>query len=160
MIQTGFKWNLEVARLANDLLVKYKLNDWRFRYDKAKCRAGCCKYRSKTITLSVNYVRSNLDKIEHIKDTILHEIAHALTPGASHGWQWKLKCREIGANPTRCYDGAKVSMPKGRWQATCPTCSKVYYRHRKPKYLGNTHGAFYFCPKCGRDSKLLFKKEG
>lgn len=43
------------------------------------------------------------DGFSLIRDTILHEIAHALVgPNHCHDLVWKAKCLEIGATPRRC----------------------------------------------------------
>ena len=43
-----------------------------------------------------------------MRDTILHEVAHALTPGDNHGPLWRRVCRQIGARPERCYTNDAV----------------------------------------------------
>ena len=118
----------EVRQLALDLMAKHGLTDWNFQFDNAKTRLGVCRYRTKTIGLSQNYI--SLRPIEETKNTILHEIAHALV-GAGHGhdWRWKRKAREIGCNAERCYKGeAKV---EGKYKLTCPNCGGFHYRHKK-----------------------------
>jgi len=143
----------EVWTLARQLMNLHGLHDWRFGWDRAKRRAGCCKHSQKLITLSGYYVTRNTDKPDDVKDTILHEIAHALAgPRKGHGAEWKAICRKIGARPVRCYDSEKIVMPKGKWVAVCGDCKKVFHRHRRPK-VGN--GRYYFCPKCGPGTGIL-----
>src|SRR3546814_3708318 len=48
-------------------------------------------------------------------------------------------------------------MPEGRWVATCPSCSKRYSKHRKPK--APTGGRFYYCPPCWKGLSYLPKAE-
>jgi predicted SprT family Zn-dependent metalloprotease len=112
---------------------------WTVGFDYAKRRFGYCSYTDKRISLSSYLVEMN-DEAQ-VRDTILHEIAHALTPGAKHGWRWKQKCVEIGADPTRCFDDDQVNMPDvakrlKRWEATCEHCGLVHYRARLPKSGG------------------------
>jgi hypothetical protein len=86
-----------------------------------KKRFGVCKYRrlnsgyapTGTIGLSRLLVEVN-DVIS--TDTILHEIAHALTLGDGHGYAWKRKCIEI-AKPERCYTNKDTVSPTMRYQA-------------------------------------------
>lgn len=145
---------LDVARLANSLLAQHSLDGWKFRYDRAKKRAGCCKYRPKTITLSYHYVTLNAHKPDDIRDTLLHEIAHALAgPGTHHGPIWKMWCRKIGARPVRCYDVKDVTMPKGKYVAACPKCTRVYHKHKKPTNVTGTR--YYYCRPCGRNEGRL-----
>lgn len=136
----------QAASIARELINIHLSNDWNFQWDRAKRRAGCCKFRTKLITLSVYYVQRNNEA--DIRDTILHEIAHALAgPGHHHDNHWKNICVRIGAKPERCYDGEKIDMPQGRWQGTCPTCKQVFRRHRRPRRTT----AYTYCLKCGPD---------
>ncbi|MFY4731213.1 SprT-like domain-containing protein [Nitrospira sp. BLG_2] len=132
----------DAATLARSLMIEHGVGDWAFEFDRAKKRAGCCKHRKHMLTLSSYYIQNNSD--EDIKDTILHEIAHAIAgPKQGHNEVWKTICRKIGARPIRCY-GSHVDMPKGRWQAKCPTCKQEFHCHRKPKNHKNR-----YCRACG-----------
>lgn len=142
----------DITKLAIDLISKHGLHDWRFEYDRAKRRAGLCHYGKKVISLSSYYVEKNIDKLDEITDTILHEIAHAIAGyKAGHNYLWKIVCERIGANPTRCYDSEVVEMPKGNWKAKCPVCEKEFHMHRRPKYNG-----LRYCVACGPDKGKLF----
>jgi predicted SprT family Zn-dependent metalloprotease len=103
---------------------------------------GLCVYSRRTIELSIHFVERNPE--EEIRDTILHEIAHALVGHRhGHGPVWKKKCLEIGARPVRC---GQAEMPAGQWKASCGSCGKKFDRHRKPKRLRG-----WFCQNCGPD---------
>lgn len=54
---------------------------------------------------------TQLNGEQEVRDTILHEIAHALAPRAGHGPKWRAICRQIGAEPKRCYDEKAVVVP-------------------------------------------------
>ena len=120
--------------LANELMQKHgiKQQGWRFTFDNARRRFGCCKYRAKVITLSKYLTHLNDEK--EVRNTILHEIAHALV-GVGHGHDsvWKRKALEIGCDGKRCYTTENTNIVKGKWQATCPKCGYVHNKHRKPK---------------------------
>lgn len=132
----------DAALLARSLMNQHGLGHWIFEFDRAKRRAGCCKHHSSTITLSYYYAQHN--ELPEIKDTILHEIAHALVgPRQGHNNVWKACCIKIGAKPIRCYANS-VQMPKGRWQAKCNSCQKEFHFHRRPKYLTQR-----YCLACG-----------
>lgn len=113
---------------------EHGLIGWKFKIDtRTHCRRGCCKYLSRTISVSEYYLASHDDMI---RDTILHEIAHALVgPGHGHDGVWKAKCKEIGARPERCKDGeeleglVKVERREGKWIADC-TCGRTHFIHR------------------------------
>ena len=134
---------LSAARqLARQLMDDHGLKLWRLGFDRAKRAAGGCSYRRRRIVLSRFYVRLNSE--DDVRNTILHEIAHALAgPGVGHGPKWKEVCRQIGARPERCY-GSHIKMPKGRVEVTCPFCEESHYRHRRPR-------AGAWCSFCGPD---------
>ena len=68
--QTKLISTRNVATLARGLMNQWGLQDWTFKLDNAKRRAGCCKYSRKTISLSRFYVDNNTDA--DIRDTLLH----------------------------------------------------------------------------------------
>jgi predicted SprT family Zn-dependent metalloprotease len=106
---------------------------WRFKFDNAKRRFGLCSGRRKVISLSRYLVE--LNDGEEVRDTILHEIAHALVPGDGHGPKWKAVAKGIGAKPQRCYDSARVASPEGKIVGTCPRCGKETRRFKRPTVL-------------------------
>ena len=67
------------------------------------------------------------------KDTILHEIAHALV-GPSHGHNaiWRRKAREIGCSAMRCHN---LTFTKARWIMTCPNGCFAVERYRRKSGL-------------------------
>ena len=75
-------------------MARHGLGDWTFQFDRAKRRFGACNYTTRTISLSRTLTRLNDDAA--VRETLLHEIAHALTPGAGHGPAWQVKCLEFG----------------------------------------------------------------
>lgn len=82
-------------------LDKHKLEDWGFKWIKKIKNfrtVGQCDRRNKLIKLQPNFVEKNVDGI--IVDTILHEIAHALTKRGHHKF-WRKKCLEIGCRGNR-----------------------------------------------------------
>ena len=129
---------------AHELMDKYGLrkDGWKLAFDYAKRRNGACERSTKTIYLSKHYIKLNSEEL--IVDTILHEIAHALTPDdRGHGRSWKLKCAEIGAMPMAVKKSMGIKQVEGKWRATCAGCKEVRSRHRQPQ-----RGARYSCPKC------------
>lgn len=126
--------NLAQAELlTNALMNQYGLiaRGWRFEWDGAKARFGCCYHGSKRITLSKPLTEVGRD--EEVEDTIRHEIAHALTgPQHGHDLAWKLKAIEVGAKPRAC-SSTKVSLETD-WKGICVDCGYTYNYHRAPKY--------------------------
>lgn len=93
----------EASALAHELMSRHGLTDqgWRFRWDSARKRLGQCTYSTRTISMS-RYMATEADT-ELVKQTLLHEVAHALTPGAKHSARWAAKAKEIG------YTGARTT---------------------------------------------------
>lgn len=124
------------AEFAVDKLHEYGLaqgyDGWSFGWTNAKSQFGVCKYRVREIRLSKPLTLLNDE--EHVFDTILHEIAHALVgPGEGHGPVWKAKCREIGCRPIRCAD-ISVEVPPSRYIGVCAEGCEIP-RHRLSKRL-------------------------
>jgi predicted SprT family Zn-dependent metalloprotease len=133
--------------LAIQLMAHHRLIGWTFRFNRRKRALGLCIYEPQRIELSLPYVLRNAEP--SIRDTILHEIAHALAGrDAHHGPRWKKVCRQIGATPQRC--DTIADMPDGRWIGACPGCRKQFTRHRRPK-----RGRKYFCRTCGPERGQL-----
>lgn len=111
---------------------EHGLKFWKLEYKSMYRRLGICKYAPKTIVLSKEFVEQGTD--EQIKDTILHEIAHALTQGHHHDQVWKAKCIEIGGNGMRkCNTG--LTLLKSGWAYVCPNnCFGTVVRKRAPKH--------------------------
>ena len=120
----------QAQQLADDLMRLHKLSPtWSFRFDRSKVSFGKCYYGKKLISLSRHLVQLN-DEGE-VRDTILHEIAHALAPrGAGHNSVWQAIALSIGCDGKRCF-GAEVVRPMPKFKGTCPSCKIVIYRHRR-----------------------------
>ena len=97
-----------IAALARKLMDEHGLDTWTFAFLEAERRLGDCNYQDRVIRVGRTHA---LDAGEaEIRDTILHEIAHALAgPEARHGAVWKATARRIGATPR-----ASVYERKGR----------------------------------------------
>lgn len=120
----------EAQTLALNLMREHNLLElgWTFSFDSAKRRFGVCRHHLRSI--SISKALTEINSLEHVKDTILHEIAHALVgSGHGHDYVWKNKAFHIGADPTRCYDSSVVQPPR-KWNGTCPN-GHVTQRHRR-----------------------------
>ena len=122
----------QLEYFAREALRAYKLDEqgWSFRWDRAKRRFGCCDYTNKKISISRHLAK--LNEFEQGKDTVLHEIAHALAGRqAGHGPVWIQACQKVGARPERCYSTQEVQTPQARYVRYCPTCLRVRPLYRK-----------------------------
>jgi predicted SprT family Zn-dependent metalloprotease len=128
--------------LAWELMAEHGLEDWTFEFDNAKRRFGVCKHSKQVIGLSKALVEIN--DYERVRQTILHEIAHALAGYyAGHGPEWRKMCHKVGIEPRRGFSQEDTNIPDAKWTASCPKCSKVFKRHRLSKSLKENGG---WCP--------------
>jgi len=172
----------EVTKLANEILnTEYTITDYngnkkvlsangigyRFEFRNTKRIFGSCWYSKKVISLSKPLCLTNPNQLHgKIKDTILHEIAHAFTvhifglkEGKGHGHLWVNISKQIGADGKRCYslnDFGGITPVKGKYYGECPSCKNATNFHRKPKRT-------YSCGKCSpgkfnKDYALILKE--
>ena len=107
-----------------------------FRWSNAKRRFGSCSYRTNRATnehygyvITISYPLANLNTWEEVRKTVLHEIAHANTPGHHHDRVWQRECIRLGGDGQRCYtneeNGGVVKSVQKTWIGTCPICGNV-----------------------------------
>jgi predicted SprT family Zn-dependent metalloprotease len=95
---------VECEQLALKLMGQYGLTQkgWRFEFDLAYNRFGQCRPAQRLIRMSKVLVTFNTE--EQCKDTILHEIAHALVGTENgHNHIWKHCAQKLGATPRACF---------------------------------------------------------
>lgn len=115
--------------LGRRLLREHGLGDWSIRTDRAKTRAGVCRFSTHTISLSAEL--THLHDEAEVRDTILHEIAHALVgPFHGHDDVWRAKAVEIGCTGDRTL-ASTAPRVEGPWRGVCPQ-GHVSTRHRRP----------------------------
>lgn len=139
----------ESSKLCRDTLDKHNLKDWKvaLNMDSNSHYVGLCDDKTRTIIL--NALAIDIQPDEEVYDTIMHEVAHALTPDdKKHGLTWATKAEELGARTTPCghfslpehvldairsgqnvemtFDTIKIPKYKvTRLQEKCPECGKV-----------------------------------
>lgn len=115
--------------MARELMDRHGLQDWHLRFDTAKRRAGMCRYDKRLISLSKPLTA--LYTHEQVRETVLHEIAHALAGApAGHGPSWRRIARRIGASGQRCVDTQAPTLP-APWVGLCAAGHR-HERFRRP----------------------------
>ena len=127
----------EFLTLARYEMDKNDLYDWGLELDFAKVRAGACHFGEKKITFSRNFLKNSNQ--HDIKDTILHEIAHALV-GSNNGHNkvWKEMAIKLGCSAKRCHT---LEFSDYKWTRFCPNQCWEQKTHRRKSNL--------ICKKCG-----------
>lgn len=130
--------------LACDLLDEHGLSGWTVAYDAAKRRAGVCDFGRRRIGLSAPLTR--LHDEAQVRDTILHEIAHALAgPRHGHDAHWRSIALRLGCSGERCVPDDAPRLP-APWLGVCPAGHTVE-RHRRPERVAT-------CAECHRGFDL------
>ena len=130
------------------LLRQHGLRDWSAGLDESTSRAGVCDYRKKRISFSRLFLRAASEA--EIRDTILHEIAHALAGFKQHhGAVWQKIARQIGCSAKRCHD---IAFGAPRWIAQCPQGCFSVPRNRRSR--GRV------CKKCRQPIRFVPWTEG
>lgn len=116
---------------------------WRFRISKRMIDTiGRTDEGKKEFAFSRAYIEF-YDEVE-VKKTILHEIAHALTPmEEGHGEQWKEICLKIGGDGEEYFEPSQEYYASiAKYELFCPNCGAISRRsHRRTKVT-------YACGKC------------
>lgn len=139
----------EVETLARQLMTHHGLTSWNWslRLVHSRTFAGRCythcwhkvpEFSRGKIELSIEFMEA-FDE-ENVRDTILHEIAHALTESEwgtyktgpkkgrkyriAHGESWKAVARRIGCSGERCVP-LEAPRPKSKYHLVCPNGHEV-----------------------------------
>ncbi|RKS77529.1 putative SprT family Zn-dependent metalloprotease [Motilibacter peucedani] len=119
----------EAEALARALMRQHGLRGWSLVFDGAKTRAGVCRASTREIGLS--RVLTELHSPAEVRDTVLHEIAHALVgPHHGHDAVWRARAVAIGCSGNRCVSSESAAVPAD-WVGVCPAGHRTT-RHRRP----------------------------
>ena len=133
---------------------KWELSGWELKFSNQKRHLGYCRPRKKVISISRAFMKTN--SFEVIRDTLLHEIAHALhyleAGKTNHSNGWKKFALKVGCEPKRCATGEGLNMPKGNYVGVCPVCKKATHFYRRVRRS-------YSCSHCTKSYDPRYKLE-
>lgn len=120
---------------------RVNLKGWSVKVGSKRTEYGSAQHKSRIIEISLPCANSGSD--ENLRETILHEIAHALCDAKeNHGKQWKKTYRSIGGNPDYV-DTQNDTDDFYVWEVRCPNACYNYRGALKRKRSE--------CPLCGKD---------
>ena len=115
--------------LARQLMKEHGLTDWHFRWSSALEQYGSCSHRTKPISLSKRL--TPLCEEHQVRDTILHEIAHALVDHwRNHDEVWRAMALQIGCSGKRNGKYGTKAMLQYEYGAVCKN-GHIVYSHRR-----------------------------
>lgn len=126
-----------LAAMAQSLMLEHiEDRQWSFGFDSGRRRAGLCSYTDKKITVS-KYL-SLVHSIDDVRQTVLHEIAHAICgPKEGHSKKWLATAKSIGYR-NETYTGEEIAKEFAPYTGLCPNGHR-HYRYQRPKRLYSCH---------------------
>ena len=102
----------EIMEMWQGYKQQFDLQGWKFKLSRQMSRSlGNCRRNSsgtlKMIKMNYNHVLN--EEMIYVRDTMLHEIAHALSPMfAGHSRIWKANAIRVGCVPMACQRKDKI----------------------------------------------------
>ena len=149
------------TKMIHELMDKHGMytKGWTFDWDTAKVRFGQCTFWTRRIQMSKALTLANNET--EVRDTILHEIAHALVgPGQGHGRLWKLQAHAIGARPEACYSSKNTKHADSPYTFECMDCHLIGPRFKRPSMSMLATGRHGKCKYRENKGKLIWKMRG
>lgn len=84
----------ECSLKSRKILAYWGFPTWGVLYEDDHRYDGVCRYQQQHITLRTGLV-AKAKTFRDVLPVVLHEVAHALTPGDSHGPHFHAKLREL-----------------------------------------------------------------
>lgn len=105
-----------------NMMHEHGLRGWRFGWMDHKRTIADCNCRGREIRFSRAFV-PNMSE-DDVRQTALHEIAHALTPGHGHDRVWRAQARALGCRTARS-TAAGITTGNAPYVAECANGHKV-----------------------------------
>ena len=135
-----------------------------FSSNKHKTSLGCCAFISRKLDKEDIHISiSQYTPSDHIKETIIHELAHAIS-GSEQGhnnvfmsnFSKLLRMLSItNIKPTVVASGLEA-LAQGKYAIICNRCNKISYRHKRTDAFNNPER--YKC-SCGGSIKCLILED-
>lgn len=134
--------------------------------ETAKKRYGQCRRISPYhFEISINKLFAEICSINKVKNTIVHEILHALPGGMTHKGDWaryaqivNVKLPHYHITRTNFYKEYNQAIQKDvKYIVYCPDCGMSWKRYRKSSMVAevmNGNKRNYHCPKCKTPVKV------
>lgn len=134
----------EALTALREALTANGLWNWTAELDNRKSRAGACAYGPRTIFLSRAHVANNTRA--DVDQTIIHEVAHALTPDAGRGMAWRVKAWSLGYTGKSTMSGSEAAAMRSDspWVGVCPG------GHETTRYRAPRAGRVTSCGQCSK----------
>ena len=133
---------------------------------RAKSRWGMCIMRGHDITIEVSsrLLDDNVPDIS-LKNVMIHELLHSITPGMHHGYSWKVLAEMVNRlypeyNIKRSASAEEYGIKEEsnkEWVAECKSCGNQIHRQRFSKVIANP--SRYRC-RCGGKLELIKIPDG
>lgn len=112
-------------------------------FGRCKMKLDPKKDEPEPMTIQINYTFASINSWEAVRYVVLHEIAHARTPGHRHDEIWQRENIRLGGDGAITLEenasGGKLHVILGRYVGICPVCGEKIYSNRKKS------GDYYCC---------------
>lgn len=138
---------------------------WHFSWMDDFNTLGRCKRVLGNGYIMLNHEYVKRAEVADVRDTILHEIAHALAPPREcHGRIWKLICMQIGADPSRTTNSPAMKEANAQMANYVAECNECHTKHYAMKLGSRMKSGRLHCSKCARrhgfndSNRLIYKR--
>lgn len=131
---------------AQEFVLKCGLTNWTVKLNNAKRSLWLCDETKKELRFSKFFIENNSD-IE-IKETLIHEVAHALAWNDKKHWpKWIQMAKLLGLKNPEQFNRTAVQA-EWKYLMICPWCDAKHYFYKKPKK--NWKACYECCVKYNR----------